>query len=151
MPFGPQFGMFNLAPTRPTAKDLDDLIGCPEPIGQEEKVDQCGSLAVSFGNFGGADCVPYVCCFESMLEQVAKMGFYAHVGKHTGKDHLTDALLAKLQDEIVRLRIVYFVWRTDNRPAVLNLGLILLQEVRAGVTEPFRRVGALSIEGTNFV
>ena len=46
---------------------------------------------------------------EALLEKFAHVGFDTQVGGHPGQNHLADAALAKLQNEVVVLRSVDLV------------------------------------------
>ena len=50
--------------------------------------------------------------FKSLLEQVAQMGFYAHIGEHATEHDLAHVAFAQLEYEIVCLRAKDLV-RTD--------------------------------------
>ena len=64
------------------------------------------------------------------------MGFDAHVRQHAAEDHLTDAALAQLQNEVVGLRAEDFVWTDDDRLAVLDIGLEAINPVPSWRTPP---------------
>src|SRR5579862_8106918 len=61
------------------------------------------------------------------------MRFDAHVRQHAAEDDLANAPLAKLQNQIVRLRSPYLVRADDDRLSILDVGLEPVQPVRARV------------------
>src|SRR6516162_5755153 len=110
----------------------DHFVGRPHGVGEKSIVDHRGLIAVApdrMPRSGG--CVLDHCDLEALFEQLAQMGFDAHVRQHAAEDHL-----AQLQNEVVGLRAEDFVRADDDRLAVLDIGLEPINPVRARVGEP---------------
>nr|GFD50578.1 hypothetical protein [Tanacetum cinerariifolium] len=99
---------------------LQHLLGRPQRTGDEPVVDQRGMVTIAFGYLRGGGRITYHSDFEALLDQIAQVRFDAQVGGHAGKNHLRHAFLAQLQGQVVGLRAVHFVRRTDDGLAVEN-------------------------------
>ena len=83
------------------AKFFDGLGGAPDVVGDHAVVHERGLVAVVAGQFRGGGGIGGDHHVEALFQQFAHVGFHAEVGGHSGDDHLVDACLAELQDEIV--------------------------------------------------
>ena len=90
-------------------------------MGQKPIVDHRRLIAVApFGVPRSGSCVLDHRDLEALLEQLAQMGFEAHVRQHAAEDDLADASLAQLQNQIVRLRSPYLVRADDDTDRIVN-------------------------------
>ena len=63
------------------------------------------------------------------------MGLDTEIGRHSGQDDLAHTSFSELQREIVRLGAVHLVRARDDRLAVRDQRLVLLEPVGAGALE----------------
>ena len=75
----------------------------------------------------------------------------AEVGGHTGQDDLVDTALAQLQHQVVGFRAIDLVRTGDDRLAILDVGLVLLQPIGAGTREAIDIQCAFTIEHADSV
>ena len=83
----------------------DHFVGRPHSVGEKSVVDHRCLIAVApHWMPGSSGCVLDNCDLEALFQQLAQMVFDAHVRQHAAEDHLTDAALAQLENEVVGLR-----------------------------------------------
>ena len=109
---------------------IDDFLGGHNSVGEERVIDQRCLIAVSPGGVPGAGrSVGHDGDPESVFEQVPEMGFHAHVCEHASQNHLGNAALSQLQDEIIALWAPHFVGARNDGLSVFDEGLEVLEPV----------------------
>ncbi len=116
---------------RPAVDAGHRLVGGPQGVGDEAEVDEGRQVAVAVGNYRCGGGVPHHGHLEAHFQQLAQVGFHAQIGGHAGQDHLIDAVLAQLQNQIVLLRPIHLVGRSDDGFVVMDEFLVLGHEIRA--------------------
>ena len=82
----------------------DHFVSRPHGVGEKSIVDHRLIAVAPNWMPGSSGCVLDNCDLEALFQQLAQMGFDAHVRQHAAGDHLTDAALAQLENEVVGLR-----------------------------------------------
>src|ERR1700754_57609 len=115
---------------------LDGFVRRQHSVSQEPVVDECRRIAIAPDWVpGGSCCVHDYSYLESLFDELAHMGFDAHVRQHPAQDDPADPALTQLEDQVVGLRPEDLVRADDHGPPVFDVGLEAVQPVYARVQE----------------